>query len=225
MVISVTMVSQAQIQNHDMKLLTINDQQSAINRQLATAIIRTVFGRRLKVDSRQLRKGFTLIELLVVIAIIGILASVLLVNFIGVRQRARDAQRKTQIKQIQSAFEVYRSDKGQYPCLPGGCTENDADTIDKLTATLGSYLSDEVKDPLYSSTCPNYLVSSTGSQYTIYAKLENSNDADATADKKAPNANAGTTFQCLNGSDASHCKQYSTTRGCSATYDYWVNNP
>lgn len=169
--------------------------------------------------------GFTLIELLVVIAIIGILTSVLMVNFIGVRQRARDAQRKSQIKQIQSAFEVYRSDNGQYPCFSGGCTESDANTIDNLMSTLGSYLSDDIKDPLNTSSCPNYLVSSTGSKYTIYAVLENANDADATADKKAPAANAGTTYQCLNGSDAAHCKQYSTTTGCSATYDYWVNNP
>ena len=170
-------------------------------------------------------KGFTLIELLVVIAIIGILTSVLMVNFIGVRQRARDAERKSQLKQLQAAFEVYRSDNGQYPCFAGGCTANDANTIDNLLTEIEDYLSDDVVDPLNTSSCPNYLVSSTGSNYTIYAVLENSNDADATADKKAPLANVGSSYQCLNGTGAGRCREYSTTTGCNATYNFWVNNP
>src|ERR1035437_3458279 len=61
------------------------------------------------------KNGFTLIELLIVIAIIGVLATLLMVNFIGVRQRARDAQRKSDLRQIQSALEIYRSDNGTYP--------------------------------------------------------------------------------------------------------------
>jgi general secretion pathway protein G len=60
-------------------------------------------------------QGFTLIELLIVIAIIGVLATLLMVNFIGVRQRARDAQRKSDLRQVQSALEIYRSDNGSYP--------------------------------------------------------------------------------------------------------------
>ncbi len=174
------------------------------------------------------QKGFTLIELLVVIAIIGILSSVLMVNFIGVRQRARDAQRKTHLKQLQSAFEVYRSDNGHYPCIgsyPADCTESKANIVDNLSATLVGYLNDDITDPLPSSSCANYLVSSTGSSYTIYTILENSNDADATVDKKAPLSNAGLVSNCLNGSVAGKCKQYSTTTGCSATFNYWVNNP
>ncbi|MDP2672104.1 MAG: type II secretion system protein, partial [Candidatus Daviesbacteria bacterium] len=51
-------------------------------------------------------RGFTLIELLVAIAIIGILSSFLLSNFVGVRQRARDGVRKSDLRQIQSALEL-----------------------------------------------------------------------------------------------------------------------
>jgi general secretion pathway protein G len=64
---------------------------------------------------RNFNKGFTLIELLIVIAIIGVLSTLLMANFIGVRQRARDAQRKSDIRQIQAALEIYRSDSGAYP--------------------------------------------------------------------------------------------------------------
>lgn len=55
-------------------------------------------------------KGFTLIELLVVLVIIASLATLLTANFVGVRQRGRDAQRKSDLRQIQSAFELYRAD-------------------------------------------------------------------------------------------------------------------
>ena len=66
-------------------------------------------------NNRKSQKGFTLIELLVVIAIIGLLTSFLVANFVGVKERARDAQRKSDLRQIQAALEIYRSDKGKYP--------------------------------------------------------------------------------------------------------------
>ena len=61
-------------------------------------------------------KGFTLIELLVVIAIIGILSSVVLASLNSARQKARDARRISDIKQIQLALELYAdSNGGAYP--------------------------------------------------------------------------------------------------------------
>jgi prepilin-type N-terminal cleavage/methylation domain-containing protein len=61
------------------------------------------------------RKGFTLIELLVVIAIIGILSSVVLASLATARQKARDATRISDIKNIQLALELYYDGKQQYP--------------------------------------------------------------------------------------------------------------
>lgn len=60
-------------------------------------------------------KGFTLIELLVVIAIIGVLSSVVLASLNTARIRARDAQRVTTVRQIQSALELFYLTNGRYP--------------------------------------------------------------------------------------------------------------
>lgn len=60
-------------------------------------------------------KGFTLIELLVVIAIIGILSAVVLVSLNSARQKSRDARRLSDIRQIQTAMELYYNDNGAYP--------------------------------------------------------------------------------------------------------------
>jgi len=64
-------------------------------------------------------KGFTLIELLVVIAIIGLLSSVVLVNMSGTKGKARDAQRKQALNQIQLAVELYYNKYEVYPSTGG----------------------------------------------------------------------------------------------------------
>jgi prepilin-type N-terminal cleavage/methylation domain-containing protein len=61
------------------------------------------------------KQGFTLIELLVVVAIIGLLATLSIVALNNARARARDARRVADVKQIQTALELYYNDYGAYP--------------------------------------------------------------------------------------------------------------
>lgn len=60
-------------------------------------------------------KGFTLIELLVVIAIIGLLSTLAVVALNSARQKSRDAKRVADIKQMQTALELYFADQNNYP--------------------------------------------------------------------------------------------------------------
>jgi len=114
-------------------------------------------------------RGFTLIELLVVISVIAILTTLLMANFVGIRQRGRDGQRKSNLYNIQSALELYRSDVGSYP----------------LTLTCGSsltsgsstvYMQDVPCDPL--SGASYTYTSADGTTYSIIACLENENDSN-----------------------------------------------
>lgn len=62
-----------------------------------------------------MRKGVTLIELLVVVAIIGVLATIVFFSLMGAQARARDSQRASDLKQIQTAVEMFKEVNNRYP--------------------------------------------------------------------------------------------------------------
>ena len=113
-------------------------------------------------------RGFTLIELLVVIAIIGILSSVVLASLNSARSKARDAQRLSDIRQVQLALELYAdSNGGAYP---------DPDTGDTIPAALvPDFIAATPSDPLAGSGANQYvyIASSTNTTYCLGADLEN----------------------------------------------------
>jgi type II secretion system protein G len=135
---------------------------------------------------KNFKKGFTLIELLIVIAIIGVLATLLMANFIGVRQRARDAQRKSDIRQIQAALEIYRSDNGGYPPAPLTCGA-------ALTLGGSTYMKKIPCDP---SNVPPYVytyVPSGTTGYFLYSCLENISDSQKDSANNPTYCAGGTT--------------------------------
>ncbi len=118
-------------------------------------------------------RGFTLIELLIVVAIISILATLLMANFIGVMQRSRDGQRKSDLRQIQSALELYRSDQGDYPLTASFPSCGSPLTGGSPSVT---YMQKVPCDPTNSGDFV-YSYSSDGTTYTLVACLENVNDS------------------------------------------------
>lgn len=160
------------------------------------------------------KRGFTLIELLIVISIIGVLASLLMANFIGVRQRARDAQRKADLRQLQASLELYRADIGSYPAtesfIAGSCLGYP--DCNEETSTI--YMQQIPKDPMGDSQSYNsgdYCyddLDSVGTKYYILACLENSNDSQATSSDELPDD----MVDCL-------------ATSCSSGYFYLVKNP
>ncbi len=72
----------------------------------------------LKINSRFF--GFTLVELMVVVSVIGILSSIVYANFGGARSASRDDVRKSALKEVQLALELYKAQYGSYPAA--GCS-------------------------------------------------------------------------------------------------------
>jgi general secretion pathway protein G len=119
------------------------------------------------------QSGFTLLELLIVIVIIGVLAILTIPNLVSGPQRGRDAQRKTDIRNIKTALETYYNDNYAYPQAPSWKT-------DLSNSSTTPYMKNVPQDPktkndyAYAPNC-----SPTCTDYTLSADLENKKDSQA----------------------------------------------
>lgn len=98
-------------------------------------------------DRKVVGAGFTLIELLVSISIIGILVTIGIASFATVNKQTHDAKRKSDIEQVRSALEMYRSDIKYYPS--GGCASSSCTAVDvqTLATDLSDYMAAIPTDP------------------------------------------------------------------------------
>ena len=118
------------------------------------------------------KKGFTLIELLVVIAIIALLAAAIIVLVGLARKKARDSRRVNDLKEIQTALEMYNDDHGNYPTITA---RSDQANWNNLQSMLSKYLALVPKDP---SSNRHYYVRSDGNNYLLCADLEARTDLE-----------------------------------------------
>lgn len=122
-----------------------------------------------------MKKGFTLIELLVVVAIIGMLSSVVLASLNTARTSARTTRAIQDLKQIQTALELYYNANNSYPSSIGG-----AGSWDGLYSNWGDSTTNWIPGlaPTYIPVLPrspnnstdgsvNYIYNSDGRNYKL----------------------------------------------------------
>ena len=80
----------------------------------------------------KINRGFTLVELLVVISIIGVLTTILMVNFVGTREKANDSKKVQNLNSLKSALRLYYNDNQSYP--------NGSNCTECLDSLMNSYL-------------------------------------------------------------------------------------
>lgn len=120
----------------------------------------------------KISKAFTLIEMLVVISLIGILAALALVSFGASQKQARDAQRKSDLKQFQTSIENYASiNSGLYPVY---ATTLQIDSTDSSFCTSDLNLSSCPVDPKNEDNLVyKYISDALGTNFVLWSLLEN----------------------------------------------------
>lgn len=125
------------------------------------------------------RQGFSLMELLVVIAIVATLITVAAVSYTTINKRSRDAKRKSDVEQLRSALEMYRTENGSYPNVGSG---NFMDASNVSAALVSTYIASIPSDPKSSQT---YRYQATGYVngsyygYCLSALLETEDPTDS----------------------------------------------
>ena len=77
--------------------------------------------RRERMAARRRRRAFTLLEVLMVVVIIGILAAVVVPNFFGAQEGAKEDLTRAMIESgINGTLDMYRMHMGQYPSSDEG---------------------------------------------------------------------------------------------------------
>jgi len=127
------------------------------------------------------KRAFTLIELLVVIAIIGILANISVIALQNARAKSRDAKRAGDMKQVQTALELFFNDKNRYPTVE---EFNSGSIFSTSTGSTSTYMQIIPSAPTPADgSCTSdqnamtYIQNENGNSYTISFCLGNTTGA------------------------------------------------
>lgn len=150
------------------------------------------------------KAGFTLVELLITVTILSLLLTIGITSYQRLIVDARDAQRQSDVKVIQSALEQYKADQNFYPL--GGVTPGAALTnrvgwpaTTPTPSVVRTYLQKVPQDPQVGIGTSNYSYEALPNvpnacnndslrcvRYCLYAQVESSNNINSTGcDDKA----------------------------------------
>ena len=120
-------------------------------------------------------KGFTLVEMLIVISIIALLAGVLFANLDSAQQKAQDAKRIADVKQLEVALRLYYDRNHAYPeetTVEGSQSSWEVSFIPNFMEYLDQYVPTRIpKDPINSGPpTDNFATRPDGSFYYAYFK-------------------------------------------------------
>lgn len=73
-----------------------------------------------RIKCRSLAGGFTLIELMIVVVILGLLATVIMPRILDRPEQARRMKAKVDVRAIESALALFKTDTGRFPTTSEG---------------------------------------------------------------------------------------------------------
>ncbi len=124
--------------------------------------------------------GFTLVELLVAIVVVAIIGGVIIVSAAAAQKQARDGQRKSDLRKIQTALQQYYTDQGYFP-LTSNFNLSTATSLKNPAGTV-TYLQNVPKEP-----------QSAGSDYCYRGQVD---DTTVCTDNNDPAKKCNSYFIC-----------------------------
>lgn len=115
------------------------------------------------------QNGFTIVELLIVIVVIGILASITVVAFNGIQNRANDTAIQSDLRNFHTIVAQQRAVNGAYPT--------------SFTSAMGVKFSRGAYGLDTQSYNARYCVNTATDQYIMYAKSKSGNYFRYTSDR------------------------------------------
>ena len=111
--------------------------------------------------------GFTLVELIVVIAVLGILAGIAIPRLTGVRDKADKASVKSDLRNVQSAMEMYFAEEGKYPTASDFSTLISENNLGQYISNMGNLTDYTTTESTVNVTEGGYTVSVDKSDFKV----------------------------------------------------------
>jgi general secretion pathway protein G len=117
---------------------------------------------------KRLERGFTMVELMAVLIILGLLAAVVVKNFVGQVDRGRVITTKASLRQLHTAINQFHMDTGRWPTEDEGLKVLVQQPADVINYPPGGYIeTTEIPKDAWGHDFVFELYPETGKQFVI----------------------------------------------------------